>query len=104
MFVDIVPLNSSYIKEGALWVGDEKMISRHVNDNKELLMKSGWELDAKEIFDNIIHNEYDHGKDKELYHFICELFNSWCLFCEGCIWKKGYKEPFSVNPFDPEEF
>ena len=88
-------------------VGDEKMIQTLINKNINILIKNNWKLSAKEVFYKVCVNDISHDDNKELYHFITDLFNSWCLFCEEPVWvfrkdSKTRKIPMSKFPFDPD--
>lgn len=85
------------------WVGDKKMIQDIINNNKDLLIKNDWSLDASEVFNRICIYDVDHEYSPELYHFITDLFNSWCLWCEKPIMVSGKSQPDSASPFDPDE-
>lgn len=65
-----------------LWVGDKDMIQYIINNNYELIIKSGWSIAACEFFNRLTTEDICHDKNSQLYHVVCELFNSWCLWCE----------------------
>lgn len=83
-----------------LYVGDVAMMQPILDKNKKILIASNWSTDAKEVFYKIAYHDVLHNENDKLYHVICELFNSWCLWCEPSI-KKDNKF-FSVDPYDPE--
>lgn len=88
------------IKGDHLYVGDKHMIQSIADLNKEVLIKSGWTLDAEGIFNNVCNINIDHGSNIDLYHVIADLFNSWCLWCEAPRFKDGIA--YSKNPYDPD--
>lgn len=89
-----------------LWVGDVKMMRRILNKHTDLLRKSGWPVSPHKFFDRISVESIDHTANPDMYHVVCELFNSWCLWCERPVWRQcpdGSSKPFSINPYDPDE-
>ena len=82
-----------YVAE-RLWVGDEKMIQAILNKHKSVLEAAKWPTKAEDVFNKVCENRCEHSDNKEMYHLICKLFNSWCLFCE-----KSYatNEPLSKS-------
>jgi hypothetical protein len=102
--VDIMPPNESLPAE-ALWVGDAEMMQPILDKNSKILVDAKWPTTAKAFFNKICRTDVDHDPipwlpnriaNKKLYHVICDLFNSWCLFCERCIWIDG--KPLSEHP------
>lgn len=90
-----------------LSVGDEEMIQKVINNNQKVLSKIGFKPVAKNIFTKICEKDFDHDKNMDMYHFITELFNSWCLWCEppsNCIIdQNGDYTSYSANPYDPDK-
>ena len=81
-------------------VGNKPMIQNILDHHKDLLIKSDWPLNAKDFFYKLCFTDVDHEENKELYHLICDLFNSWCLWCDEKIWISGQSSPLSANPYD----
>jgi len=99
--IRIVDLNEMKL----LWVGDKQMIKSILNKNASLTSNNGWPLDAEQFFNRIAVEDIDHTDNPEMYHVVCDLFNSWCLWCEKPIWKKfvdGSTRAISANPYDPD--
>lgn len=101
----------SYMKfdeEGKFYVyhvGDKQMMQTILDQNKDLVIAAGWEVDAEFVFNKICTTHPCHEGQMELYHLICDLFNSWCLWCDPIDWRdigQGRRKPFSVDPFDPD--
>lgn len=86
----------------SLWAGDEKMIQSILDRNRDLVITSGWPAQAASFFDRLVRDDVSHKNNRDMYHLICELFNSWCLHCEKTIWVKGRSAPLSEHPFDPD--
>jgi len=89
-----------------LWVGDVKMMRRILNKNADIIIKNNWPLLPEKFFDRISVESIDHHNNPDMYHVVCDLFNSWCLWCEQPVWRKcpdGSTKPFSVNSYDPDE-
>jgi len=76
------------------------MISNILKSNDEVVRASKWPVTPKKFFDKLCKIEIAHQKNPRLYHVICDLFNSWCLWCEG---PSTYKDGtfYSSNPYDP---
>ncbi len=83
-----------------LWVGDPAMMKTILDNNEEIIVKSGWSVNPKEFFSKLCKTDIDHNKNRPMYHIIAELFNSWCLWCEKPIWFDG--NALSENPYDPD--
>lgn len=93
-------------KDKKLWVGDQRMMSEVLNRNIETLRKNNWPFSPSEFFNRIIHENISHKDNPDMYHIVCELFNSWCLWCEKAISKKfadGSTKYMSANPYDPDK-
>jgi hypothetical protein len=95
----------SHMNFPILYVGDERMIQSIADRQKDVLVKAGWPTEAGLIFEKICSVGVKHDENEELYHLIADLFNSWCLWCDIPLWPEGEKihEPFSRNPYDPDE-
>jgi len=90
-----------------LWVGDKVMIQNILDQQKDVLIKSKWPTDAKKFFDKICVTDVGHDENQELCHLIADLFNSWCLHCQGFSGVEKSEDgrsgvPLSDNPYDPE--
>lgn len=84
-------------------VGDKQMMQGILEQNKDLLIASGWECDAEFVFNKICTTDIAHDENENLYHLICDLFNSWCLWCEPLLKDvSGCYKFVSVNPYDPD--
>lgn len=89
-----------------LWVGDTQMMNAFLEVHKEVVTANNWSTVAKEFFDRICKEDIDHANNPGMYHVVCELFNSWCLFCERPIRKKfidGSIRTISAQPYDPDK-
>lgn len=86
-----------------LWVGDEILIQDVLNENLAILIKNKWPLSGKEVFDLVCRTDVDHFENIEMYHFICDLFNSWCLWCERTCFDENQKMFLSKDPYDPDD-
>lgn len=88
------------------YVGDKDMIANIINQHQELLTKNNWKIDPEWVFNKICKEQVDHYDNQELYHVVCDLFNSWCLHCEEPDWTGPLvnKEivPLSRHPYDPD--
>ena len=60
------------------------------------------EVKKDDFFYKLCSEDVSHKENKELYHLICDLFNSWCLWCDQKIWLPGSHTPLSANPYDPD--
>lgn len=69
----------------SLWVGDPTMMQKILDRHTKLLEKNKCPIDAKSFFSWICNTDIDHQENPDMYHMICELFNSWCLWCKN--WK-----------------
>ena len=100
-----------------LHVGDKDWIQKILNINVELINQHKLNCDAEWFFNYIANNQIWHDEflneirpenkivSKDLYHMICELFNSWCLWCEPRIWHiddNGTSHLLSADPYDPD--
>lgn len=86
-----------------LWVGDPNMMQSILNKKKFLLKKNHWSSDANKFFNRIIKTKIRHEKNPAMYHLICQLFNSWCLWCEPRPTYMDNGEILSQYPFDPDK-
>lgn len=89
-----------------LWAGDCNMIATILEANKSLIEKNGWPLTAEVFFDRLSVEDIKHSLNAEMYHLVCDLFNSWCLWCEVPVRKKfvdGSTRFISANPYDPDD-
>ncbi len=89
-----------------LWVGDKYMIQNIINENSKIVINSGWPLDAYEFFVRLTKENICHDNNKKLYHVVCDMFNSWCLFCEEPVWfvdGQLLNNPLSTHPHDPDK-
>lgn len=87
------------------WVGDAPMIQAILDKNKELLDKNEWSCNAAYVFNRLSLYQVNHEYNKELYHMITDLFNSWCLWCEPMtepVLLDGRSDFLSANLFDPD--
>lgn len=98
--VDIRPGQDGRIT--VMHAGDSSMMKSILDNNKELLRKSKWPVTPKAVLKKIATMDVKHDENAPLYHVICELFNSWCLWCEKSIWVVGMTEPQSAQPHDPD--
>lgn len=88
-----------------LWVGHHQMMEKILNAKAEVVIRHGWPTTPKEFFDRISQEQVPHDTQPELYHVVCDLFNSWCLWCERPIPKKfvdGSTRFLSQYPYDPD--
>jgi len=89
-----------------LWAGDSAMMRIILDKNKELIEKNGWPLEPESFFDRISSEDIDHHDNPDMYHVVCDLFNSWCLHCEIPIRKQfvdGSIKYISAHPYDPDK-
>lgn len=89
-----------------LWVGDTQMMNVILDAHKEVVLANGWSTVAKEFFVRLSKESIEHIHNPNMYHVVCDLFNSWCLWCEKSIVKKfidGSTRYISANPYDPDK-
>jgi len=88
-----------------IWAGDSQMMTVVLDKHKALIEQNGWPTTPKAFFDRITVEDIDHFNNPDMYHVVCDLFNSWCLHCETPIPKKfvdGSTKYISANPYDPD--
>lgn len=85
-----------------LWTGDKTMMQPILDKKKELLTQAECPHDAENFFKMICHDHVDHDENEELYHLICDLFNSWCLWCESPVRGPDRGVLLSKYPYDPD--
>lgn len=100
------PTKLTYYKADRLvpvfYVGDMGMMQKIIDHNKDLLIKNNWSLNAVKVFDRVCREDVAHEENPDMYHFIADLFNSWCLWCEKPIWVAKKNQPLSEHPYDPD--
>lgn len=86
---------------GTFWVGDREMIQSIIDNQRDILNTHGWNDDAGQVFYRICQHSVEHEENRELYHLITDLFNSWCLWCDPRAIMIDDKF-MSINPYDPD--
>lgn len=89
-----------------LWVGDPQMMSDVINKHIDIISNINWPTNSDEFLTKLSREHVEHRDNRDMYHVICDMFNSWCLWCEQPISKKhvdGSMQWYSQHPYDPDK-
>lgn len=89
-----------------LWVGDQVMMDNVIAKHKGAIEEYNWPTNSFSFLSRLASEDVSHKKNPEMYHVICDMFNSWCLHCERPLVKKcldGSVQYLSSNPYDPDK-